>query len=475
MEPQDELEGRIAAKLEPLIRTALADFGVPGLALGIVKGDTLVYARGFGVRSLATQEPLTPESLFHMASISKPFVATAIMQLAEAGKLDLDATVQTYLPYFRLAGDGSEAITIRQLLSHTAGMPDAEDYCWYSPEHDDAALERYVRSLATRSPIAEAGGDHEYSNDGFEVLGDVIAKVSGHRFEDYLKAKVLGPLGMRNSTFLRGEVAPELATTPHLGMPSSVVAGVYPYHRAHAPSSTLHSSVVEMSRWARAQLRHGELDGQRILEPDSYAELWRSHATTGEEVWEEAAALGWFLGTYRGHRMVHHDGSDPGFETVLVLLPDDDLALVVLTNCNTAPLGAITDATLDLLLGLEPTPPTPPLVVPIAATLASEGPDAAGAQYRQLQAEQPDAYDARPSRFAAAVWGAIEVHRADVVRPLLELWVTLQPEASEAHEMLGWADFVDGDGARAAASLRRAYELDPENEHAEQLLQRLEA
>ena len=100
--------------------------------------------------------------------------------------------------------------------------------------------------------------------------------------------------------------------------------------------------------------------------------------------------------------------------------------------------------------------------MPLARTLASEGQAAAVAQYRRLQETQPEAYDTRPSRFADAVWGAIEVHRPDAVRPLLELWITLQPEASEEHEMLGWADFVVGDRERAAASLRRAIELDEE-------------
>lgn len=471
---RDGLQRRIADTLAPLIRQALADFGVPGLALGIIANDTLVYAKGFGVRDVQTREPVTPASLFHMASISKPFVATAVMQLAQAGTLELDAPVQTYLPYFNLAGDGAAAITLRQLLTHTAGMPDCDDYGWERPEDDPGALERYVRSLAAQRPIAAPGEKFAYSNAAFEVLGDVVAKASGLSFEDSLKRHVLDPLGMRSSTFLRSEVAPELATTPHLGLPAAVVAGAYPYNRPHAPSSSLHSSVHEMSRWARANLRRGELDGQRMLESPSHAELWRPHAHMNEHGWFEAAALGWFPGTYRGRRVVHHDGSDPGFETTLVLLRDDAMAVVVLANANTAPLRAITEAALDLLLGLEPLPPKPPLAVPVATTLAAEGHDAAVALYRRL-IEQPEVYDTRPSRFADALWGAIEVHRPAAVRPLLDLWVELQPGESEAHEMLGWAEYVDGDHPRAAVSLRRALELDEENEHAAELLARLAA
>jgi CubicO group peptidase (beta-lactamase class C family) len=407
--------------------------------------------------------------MFHMASISKPFVATAIMRLAEAGKLELDARVTRYLPYFRIAGAGADGITLRQLLSHTAGMPDADDYGWHRPEHDEGALERYVRSLADEALIALPGRGCEYSNMAFEVLGDVIAKVSGQSFEAHLKTQVLAPLGMHNSSFFPHEVPPALATVPHLGLPPAVLAGAYPYHRAHAPSSTLHSSVLEMSRWALAHLAQGTLDGQRLLSPRSHAELWQRQADTGEPGWEEAAALGWFLGTYRGRRVVSHDGGDPGFETNLVLLPDDGMALVVLSNCNTAPISAITNAALDVLLGSQPQAPEPPIVVPVATALAGQGCDAAVALYRAMT-DRPNGRDLRPSRFEDAVWGAIELHRPQAVRALIELWVELEPEASEAHTMLGWADLVDGNHEGAAVSLRRALELDPDNKQAGQFL-----
>jgi tetratricopeptide (TPR) repeat protein len=111
--------------------------------------------------------------------------------------------------------------------------------------------------------------------------------------------------------------------------------------------------------------------------------------------------------------------------------------------------------------------------VPIGATLAVEGSEAASAQYRHLQNTQPDRYDFRPSRFLDATWGAIEVHRAEVVLPLVQLWVTLQPDSSQAYELLGWAYLVQAATEVATNHLRRALALDPENEHAEQLLQQL--
>lgn len=468
-----ELTATLAATIEPLAREVVASFALAGLAIGVVKRGEFVYSQGFGVRSLETGEPVTPRTLFHLASVSKPFVATAVVQLVERGEIALEAPVVTYLPYFTLADPRHREITVQQLLSHASGMPDADDYRWYAPEEDDGALERYVRGLTGEKLLTAPGEEYAYSNAGFEVLGDLIAKVSGQPFEDYVKRHILDPLAMRDSTFLRREVSPDLAATPHFAAPLRVLPGAYPYNRAHGPSSTLHSSVEEMSHWLIANLSRGSFHGQRILAPASYDLLWHPSLETGEEGWGEAAGLGWFLGTYRGHRVLHHNGGDPGFESNIVLLPDAAAALVVLANANTAPLGRLADAVLDALLGERPEVPKPPITVPVAAALAADGPEAATETYRRLLAAAPERYDARPDRFLDAVWGAIEVHRAEVVMPLLRLWLTLQPDSADAHETLGWAYLVQGEQERAVDHLRQALARNPESELAPKFLEQL--
>jgi CubicO group peptidase (beta-lactamase class C family) len=469
-----DLKAILEAKLPPFVQHVVASFGLAGLAIGIVKSGELVYTQGFGVRNLDTQEPVTPRSLFLLSSVSKPFVATAIVQLVEQGKMALDAPIVTYLPYFRLKDPRYKDVTVQQMLSHVSEMPaDPVDYHWYAPEDDEEALERYVRSLANEELLAAPGERYAYSSVAFEVLGDVIAKVSGQTFEAYIKAHLLDPLEMHDSTFLRREVSPDLAVTPHFGAPLMVLAGAYPYHRAHAASGTLHSSVQEMGQWAIANLNRGRFKGKQILQPESYNLLWQPYVRTDEEGWEEAVGLSWFFGTYRGRRVIHHDGDDPGFESNVVLVPEEDAAVVVLANSHTAPIGSITDAALDVLLGVEPQVPKPPITVPVGATLAAVGPEAAIEEYQRLQMTQPDRYDAHPFHFLEATSGAIEVHRAEAVMPLLKLWVTLQPDASQAYEMLGWAYIVHGEEEVAADNLRRALALDPENEHAGKLLQQL--
>jgi len=224
---------------------------VPGIAIGVLKNGKVLYSKGFGVKNNNTQEPVTSKSLFHMASVSKTFVATAIMQLYEDNKIKLDDPLIKYLPYLEMKGEQYRGITIRQVLTHTSGIPDVQNYYWDKPQYDNAALEGYVRSLKKKKLDFDPDKQFQYSNAAFEVLGDLIAKVSNMPFEDYIKANILDPIQMGNSTFLKTEVLDSLATSPHIKSKNEVVMSkVYPYNRMHAPSSTLPSNIDDMLKYA---------------------------------------------------------------------------------------------------------------------------------------------------------------------------------------------------------------------------------
>ena len=245
----------------PLVETFLCSHDVAGLAVAVVREGEVV-SRGFGVRDVGTGAAVTPETMFHLASMSKPFVATAIVSLAtarEAGEpvLDLDAPIVAWVPEFTLADGRAREVTARGLLSHSSGLPDVSDYGWHDPQLGDDALSEFARSLSGWRLQAEPGSAFSYSNAGFELLGLLLSRATGTTFENAVRQQVLTPLGMRNSTFLRGEVPAHLATSPHVGMPLTVPQGAYPYTRRHAPSSTLHSNLVEMCRWMEAHLEPG--------------------------------------------------------------------------------------------------------------------------------------------------------------------------------------------------------------------------
>ncbi len=343
------LDAQLEAALDAIFNEYIDRFRLTGLEVGVVRHNELAYAKGFGVRNSKTEEPVTPQSLFHMASVSKPFVATGIMQLVELGKIELDEPVATYLPYFKLNDERYSQITIQHILSHVSGMPDVMDYHWDQPEYDDQALERYVRSLADQAMLFAPGEEFSYSNMAYEVLGDVIAKVSGQLFEDYMKEHIFTPLEMVHSTFLKEEVPPDLATTPHYG--SGSPTNVYPYNRAHAPSSTLHSNVLEMANWAIANMNRGTFHGRQILSAASYDLMWQPHKQISAE---RAIGLGWFIETSEEGLRIFHGGADVGFRSMLVMLPAESTAVVILANNERADPREMAEKVLDTIFENQP-------------------------------------------------------------------------------------------------------------------------
>ena len=492
------LAGSVEDGLWPLVEALIGSHDVAGLAVAVVREEE-VAARGFGARDVGTGAPVTSETMFHLASVSKPFVATAVVSLSIARGtdepvLELDAPITRWVPEFTLADGREGEVTARSLLSHTSGLPDVSDYGWHDPQLGDDALSEFARSLSGWRLQAEPGSTFSYSNAGFELLGLLLSRVTGTTFEEAVRQQVLTPLGMRTSTFRRGEVPAHLAASPHVGMPLAVPGRAYPYTRRHAPSSTLHSNLIEMCRWMVAHFEPAESvaaasDGQWArLDAGLLDVMWQPVVPVVDHPWEEAAALGWGVGSCRGHRTLHHSGADPGFGSKLVLVPERRTGVVLLANCNTVPTGSLARAALDIALAdasLSLTPGTtheelgegvaemrgllPPVVGPVAETLATSRPDAAKAEFHRLAAVEPAEHDLDDEGFVDAVWGAIELHRTGMVWPLLRVWTELRPESSAAWTMTGWAHQVDGDLDLARTVLRRALDLDPENHEAVQI------
>ncbi|WP_328998165.1 serine hydrolase [Kribbella sp. NBC_00709] len=461
------LRGSVEDGLWPLIEAFVDSHDVAGLGVAVVR-DGEVVSRGFGVRDVRSGAPVTPETMFHLASVSKPFVATAVVSLAIAQEplLDLDAPITEWVPEFTLADGRAGEVTARRLLSHTSGLPDVSDYGWHDPQLSDDALSEFARSVSGWRLQAEPGTAFSYSNAGFELLGLLLSRVMGTTFEDAVRREVLAPLGLRNSTFLRGDVPAELAASPHVGMPLSVPGDAYPYTRRHAPSSTLHSNLVEMCRWMMANFEPARAPLLDLM--------WRPVVSVGRPPWAEAEALGWAVGTYGGHRTVSHSGSDPGFGSRFVLVPERRTGVVVLANSTTVPASLIATAALDVALGAAVSDglgaSLRSIAGPVAEALASEGPDAAKATYHQLAALEPAEFDLDDDGFDDAVWGAIELHRTDMVWSLVRLWTELRPDSSPAWTMTGWAHQVDGDLDLARTAIHRALTLDPGNADAAEVM-----
>lgn len=390
-----EIGMKLNEQLAPLIQDVMETHAIPGLSIGIVYDNQIVYANGFGYENINTKSPVTTSSIFHMASISKTFVATAVMQLVESGKIELDEKVIKYLPYFKLTGDDYKEITIRQMLGHISGMPNSNDYEWDKPQYDEGAIERFVRSLASEKMELKPGEKFRYSNIAFEVLGDVIAKVSGEAFCDYQKNHILNPTGMVNSSSLKPKELPENWASPHEMSLKPFLINIYPYNRRHAPSSTLHSNALEMCNWALINLNRGSYGKYKILNNASYDELWNPWVKNevGEITKYGGIGLSWFVSEYKGEKTIGHGGSDDGFHTYFIMLPQKSIGVIVMANIFPAPVEEIAYMAIDIINGNNITPIKPLASVPTWKILNENGIDVAVKFWNELKLNSSTDYD----------------------------------------------------------------------------------
>jgi len=293
--------------------------GVPGLAYAVVAdGDITVGA--YGVAKSGADRPITPDTAFVTGSISKSFTALAVMQLVEAGKVDLDADVSRYLDGF--SGQPAGAVTVRQLLSHTSGFSTLQG----NASRTDATggkdeLERRVDGLATVTPAYEPDERWEYSNSNYAILGRLIEVVSGQDYQTYVASNILEPVGMRDSFVADGEIHEEMATghRPWFGTKRPLADTTT--HRGTAPQGGIVASASDLALYMQMMM-NGEDD---VVSAEGKALMMRQAGAASPFY-----GLGWFIDS--GDRTVWHSGSTPGFETLATMIPAEDKGVVVLVN-----------------------------------------------------------------------------------------------------------------------------------------------
>ncbi|WP_055667319.1 serine hydrolase domain-containing protein [Desnuesiella massiliensis] len=462
-----ETKNQIIENLDKVINEYMAKQPIPGLAVGVVYDNEVIYTKGFGVKNIETKEPVNEYSLFHMASVSKTFVATGIMQLVEQGKIKLDSYLIEYLPYFELKDDRYKKITIRQMLNHISGMPDEEGYEWNKPQYDEEALERYVRNLKDKGLMWEPGEKFAYSNIAFEILGDAIAKASGMSFEDYMKEHILNVLQMKESNFLKPLVSKELLTAPHvLDFEKGYrvkVSEVFPYNRAHGPSSTLCSNVVELCNYAIAYINEGRFQETKILEPQSYSELWREQAATGWAGYTSEVGLAWFLGEYKGVKARSHSGCDTGFLSNLVILPEIKAAVALMMNCDYGPINYIGSNIMDIVLGHKASGIKENLANYTLEIMLNKDFETAMKECSLIKEAALEAYYVNADSFYYIAYELLERKKIKEAIELLKISIMLFPEKSGLYHALGDMYLESGHKELALDSYRKSVELNPDN------------
>ena len=325
----DQNEARFES-LSAFVEEKMTKWGIPGLAMGVLHRGEMTTA-GFGVTNVDHPLPVTDETLFQIGSITKTFTGTAVMRLVEMGKVDLDATVRTYVPDFKVADETVSAqATIRHLLTHMGGW--TGDFFHDTGPGGDA-LQKYVTEMADLKQLTPMGTAWSYNNSGFYLAGYVIERVTGKSYEAALKELVLEPLGMQHSFFDPGDVITHRFAVGHnVGPEGTVVARPWPLPRAAWSAGGITCHVHDLLRYGNFHMGDGTTKhGTQVLKVESLLLMQTTQAT----VWKnETWGLSWALRDIDGTRLVSHGGGTVGQISQLMLIPEHKFVLAVFTNAN---------------------------------------------------------------------------------------------------------------------------------------------
>jgi CubicO group peptidase (beta-lactamase class C family) len=331
------------SELDNYIEKARKEWQVPGLSIAIVKNDSIRFSRGYGVIKAGHNEPVDENTIFAIASNTKAFTATALAILVDEGKIHWDDRVCTYLPDFSLYDPYiSNEIRIRDLLCHRSGLKTfSGDLLWYETNYSRGDVLQRTRYLKPSYGFRYRYG---YSNIMYLAAGQAIPKAAGMSWDDFVRHRILEPLGMEHTYITLEEMADEtnVAQPHHVDLMAGKTI-VLPYMRWDniAPAGALNSSASDMANWIRFQLQMGEWNGSQIVSRENLWETRMMHTVRtvdmqSQNVWTskhfEGYGLGWQLYDYHGCKVMGHGGGSDGMISRVTIIPEENLGFVILTN-----------------------------------------------------------------------------------------------------------------------------------------------
>ena len=328
--------------LDLLIHQVIKDYEIPGLSIGIVRNDSIIFSKGYGNLEIHKERKADKNTTFGIGSISKSFTALTLGILVDEGKIDWDDKVKEYLPYFELyAPYVTDNFTIRDLLTHRSGLKDVSGgTLWY---HSDYSREEIIKRLKYLEPASSYREKPAYQNVMYVVAAEIVKTVSGTSWDSFLKTRVFDKLKMNNSTSLSTErEANKNLAQPHIWNEDyKKVAIIQEKGDNLAPGGFIYSSAIEMSNYMRLMLNDGVFSNDTIVSPKIIKEIFKPqiiYADGGIFKNEFSSyGFGWWLTPVNGHKVIEHSGGIDGMSAQLVMIKDMNLGFVILTNASKEP------------------------------------------------------------------------------------------------------------------------------------------
>ncbi len=338
-------------KIDTYIQSAMKEWKMPGFAVAIVKNDSIVFAKGYGVKDIRTNEPVNENTLFMIASCTKAFTTAALSILVDQGKIKWEDPVTKYLPNFQMYDPWvTKQMMIKDLVTHRSGLETfSGDILWLGSTYDSKEVIRRSQFL---KPTSSFRSKYGYQNIMFSVAGSIVPAVTDTTWGEYINAHIFKPLGMDNSV----TSISEMKENGNFAFPHKILKGnVIPYNdfwsiESVAPAGAINSSVADMSQWLRLQLRKGKFNGKQIFSEQQSNEMWSNQMAIGNSNY----GLGWFIRYWNGKKLLNHGGGMPGMISDVSILPEENVGLVILSNAESGMVTAIRNYVLEVLINKEP-------------------------------------------------------------------------------------------------------------------------
>jgi len=343
--------------LDEFITEKMEEWKVPGLAISVIQDGRLVYSKGFGFRDVEQNLPVTPQTLFAIGSCSKAFTAVTMGILVDEGQLEWDKPLKEYLPTFKLKDTfATERMTPRDLVCHRSGLP-RHDAMWYN---SSASRKELFDRLPYLEPSKDFRTTFQYQNLMFMTAGYLVGQIAGTSWERFVRNRIFMPLGMTNSNFSvnDSQKAPDFAL-PYMEKDDKIMKIPFRNIDTVGPAGSINSNVTDMANWVLLNLNKGKIGDQQVISESSLKEIHSPQMISSKsyrynESFYSMYGMGWMISSYRGHLRLVHGGGIDGFTAQVILLPRDNIGMVILTNRGgTALPPIISNNVTDRLLGLD--------------------------------------------------------------------------------------------------------------------------
>ena len=356
-----------SAQIDSLVEKTLKTFDVPGIAVAIVKDGKVIHSKGYGVRNLNTKEKVDENTLFGIASNSKAYTAAALGMLVDEKKIKWDDKVTDYIPEFQMSDPYvTKEFTIRDLLSHRCGLGLGAGDLMMWPDSNKNTKADIIHGLRYLKPVSSFRTQFDYDNNMFIVAGEVIARVSGMSWEDFIEKRIMQPLGMEKSAASKSRLKDKSnVTVPHAPADGKLQVIDIDWSETADAAGGIYSNLTDMCKWITLQMNNGKYGNdlsKQLFSEEAHTEMWSEQTiipvrTPGPyNTHFSGYGLGWFLSDVKGYKQVTHTGGLAGIVTQVTLIPEMKLGIIVLTNQQVgAAFNTITNTIKDSYLGMPKT------------------------------------------------------------------------------------------------------------------------